>query len=130
MIVLDTSAAIQWLLKGPEAHLVHPVLQDAEWICAPDLFVAELANVLWKYHRFQNLALPNCEQSLTEGMRLVNELVPMKELSAEAFSMACLASKPTYDMFYLVLARRRNSPLLTMDKSLRETAQKYGVKVI
>lgn len=42
--------------------------------------------------------------------------------------LSCTLHHPIYDMFYLVLARRNNGRLLTLDKQLINAATKYSIE--
>jgi hypothetical protein len=44
--------------------------------------------------------------------------------------MAAAGQRPAYDMFFLVLARRNNAILASLDKSLLAFAARHDVKVL
>jgi predicted nucleic acid-binding protein len=129
-IVLDTSAAIVIVLEKPGWEALDKAVQEAEWVEAPDLLVAEAANVFWKHYKFGGLSKEKCEKAMERAVGLADELIPGSSLYREAFSMACLAQKPAYDMFFLVLARRNNATLVSADKELLAFAAKHDVNVL
>jgi len=49
--ILDVSGAIQIILEKEKAEKFDQAFKDSEWVLAPDLYVSEISNVLWKYHR-------------------------------------------------------------------------------
>ena len=53
----------------------------------------------------------------------MNEL----QLYRESFKVDCILDESVYDMIYLVLARRDNATLLTMDQRLVASAEKAGM---
>ena len=59
-------------------------------------------------------------------MNYVNEL----QLYRESFKLGCMLDHSVYDMIYLVLARRNNATLLTMDQRLVASAEKAGVNTV
>jgi len=61
---------------------------------------------------------------------LVEELFNEEEFCREAFAMACLMKHPVYDMLYLVLARRHDALLMTLDEKLRHAARRHSVKTV
>lgn len=127
--VLDASAAIEIVAARSQAARLGAVADDADVVLAPDLFVAEVVNTIWKYHRFEQWSLTVCDRSLEAALRLVEVLVPSRELYGEAFLLARTARRPAYDMFYVALARREDATLLTADAQLRKEAERQGIRV-
>ena len=52
------------------------------------------------------------------------------QLYRESFKLGCMLDHSVYDMIYLVLARRNNATLLTMDQRLVASAEKAGVNTV
>ena len=128
-VVLDASAAIEVALGRKQAAKLAETLEDADVVLAPDLFVPEVVNTIWKYYQFENLSLDSCDRALESALGLVDALVSSKEVCSEAFLLARTARRPAYDMFYLALARREDAALLTTDRGLRKEADRHGVRV-
>ncbi len=63
-------------------------------------------------------------------MGLIDVTMSSRELWREAFFEGAKNTHPTYDMFYLVAARRNMATLLTKDKRLKEIAESEGVGVL
>lgn len=129
-LVLDTSAAIGMVMRSPGWEAIEKAVGEAEWIEAPDLLVAEASNACRKYHQHGKVSLENCERALEQAIAFPDEFVPASELYREAFAMAASGQRPAYDMFFLVLARRNNATLASLDKSLLAFAAKHDVKVL
>lgn len=55
-VVLDASAAIAVVLGTRQAEQFIPQLERADLVMAPDIFIAEVCNVLWKYRRTDMLS--------------------------------------------------------------------------
>ena len=49
IVVLDTSAAVEVVLKRKSAALFSHYLAEADLVIAPTLLIAEATNVFWKY---------------------------------------------------------------------------------
>ena len=62
-------------------------------------------------------------------MGLVDEMVSCTELYREAFLLARMARRSTYDMFYLALAKREDAVFLTADASLRKEAARQSIRI-
>lgn len=127
--VLDVSAAIEILLKKEKADLFGQAYQEASWIIAPELFVAELSNVLWKYERAKILAHDDCMYYTETGIGLVDDYFDLKELWKEAQGEGIKNGHSVYDLYYAILARRNDAILLTNDKSLAALCKKLKIQV-
>ena len=130
IIVLDTSAAVEIVLQREQGTYLGRKVVKADWIIAPSLFIPEITNVFWKYFLFNDLPIELCEQAIDSAVMIPDEYVSGKEIYKEAFALGCFTQKPTYDMYFLVLARRNNGYLMTMDILLKEVAKKNSIRVI
>lgn len=130
ILILDASAATEIVLQGKTSKHFEDYLKDADWITAPGLYIAEISNVFWKYHKFGNISLEQCERAIEYAINLPDEYSDDQELYKEAFLLGCKCNKPVYDMFYIILARRNSGYLLTLDKKLAAEAKKQSVRVI
>ncbi len=128
IIVLDTSAAIEIILNRKSSELFAEKIRQAEWVISPSLFISEVTNVFWKYQKFANYSYADCEKNIEQAIAIPDDYINDLELYREAFNMSCMLDHPVYDMLYLILARRNNAVLLTMDKKLSTAAQKCNIK--
>ncbi|MDR1470706.1 MAG: hypothetical protein LBT00_15610 [Spirochaetaceae bacterium] len=48
---IDVCGAMEILMRKEKADKLSKVLKEATLVIAPDLYIAELTNTLWKYHR-------------------------------------------------------------------------------
>lgn len=129
-VVLDASAAVGIVLAMPGAELFSPSLEQAAVVTVPDLFVAEVCNAFWKYRKAELLPMARCEQALEHALNLPDRLESSHPLYLEAISLSCRHLHPVYDSLYLVLARRNNARLLTMDRRLAALAEKLEIEVL
>ncbi|HEY6578862.1 MAG TPA: type II toxin-antitoxin system VapC family toxin [Rhizomicrobium sp.] len=115
-LVVDASVAIKWVVEEqgtPEAL----ALRKSKLI-APELLLAECANILWKKAR--RAEFTNDEAFLAARL-LQNadvEIVPMRPLLDTATRLAVALDHPAYDCIYLALAVARDCPLITADNRL------------
>jgi predicted nucleic acid-binding protein len=128
--VLDTSAAVRVLTDRQKSKVMTTVLSDAEWVIAPTLFIPEITNVFWKYFQHDVFPLDQCERHIRDGIDLVDDFISETDLHREAFALACSTRQSAYDMFFLVLARRYNALLLSIDSKLILLAGKHSIKTI
>jgi predicted nucleic acid-binding protein len=129
-IVLDASAAIGLVLAAPGAEEFSAPLEQASLVTVPDLYIAETCNTLWKYRKAELLTMERCECALEQALALPDRIESSNALYTEAFSLSCRYLHPVYDTLYLVLARRNNALLLTLDRRLAALAEKLEIRVL
>lgn len=130
IVVLDTSVAVEVVLQRDSALAFSTLLVEADLVLAPTLLITETANVFWKYQKFADYPYADCEKLIEQATSLPDEYVNEIELYREAFKLGCILDHSIYDAMFLVLARRNNARLLTMDKKLITAANKVGVDVL
>jgi predicted nucleic acid-binding protein len=128
-VVLDASAALEVAFNRNHAGEISAHLDAADEVLAPDLFVPEVVNAIWKLHHFGNLSLSACDGALEVILEFVDTLVSCKELYREAFLLSRTTRRPAYDIFYLALASREDGALLTLDSALRKKAVRQRIRL-
>jgi predicted nucleic acid-binding protein len=116
-LVIDASIAIKWVVEEQGTSEALALRQRAKLI-APDLLVAECANILWKKVQRRELAKEEAviAAGLLQGVDI--ELLPMRSLLESAARMAIELDHPAYDCIYLALAVANDCPLVTADERL------------
>jgi predicted nucleic acid-binding protein len=130
IVILDTSAAIEIVLKREKAEAFKRILRLSERIITSELFKIEAANVLRKYYKGKYLQENECFQLLELSNKLVNDFVPISIDHIEALQEAIKLDCSAYDMLYLILARRYNAILLTCDSQLNRIAKNENILTI
>ena len=117
-LVVDASVACKWFIAEADADAAEALFSGDEALVAPDLIVPEVCNVAClKLRRGEILAAHAA--SMVDGLPdMFDELVPSAQLAARAFAIASALAHPAYDCFYLALAERRGSRLVTADRRL------------
>ena len=126
--VLDASAAIEIVMGRKSGKKLSTYVLEADWVIAPTLFISEVTNTVWKYQKLADFTHRSCEKALDQALALPDDFINELDLYREAFKLSCTLNHPVYDMFYLVLARRNNGRLLTLDKQLINAATKYSIE--
>jgi predicted nucleic acid-binding protein len=126
--VLDVSGAAQILLQTSKRDKFEAVLKDASLTLAPDLYISELSNTLWKYCQKEIYTPVECVQLINNGLNYINKFIDSNDVWEEAFSEAVKNKHPVYDMFYAVIARRNGGTLVTNDEDLAKICKKLGIK--
>ena len=123
--VIDASVAAKWILPASGETLTREALELLKGYAAgevrfvvPDLFWAEVANVLWKAVRQGRVRVASAESGL-RGMRERNfPTVSSHTLLVEAFAIATAFDRVVYDCLYVALAVTSKSQMVTADERL------------
>lgn len=128
-LVIDASVAIKWVVQenGTEEALVlrrHQLL-------APDLLVAECANILWKKCARGELTSGEAAAAAMLLERADIDLAPMRPLLHAATQLAISLDHPAYDCIYLALAQANGVPFATADaRFLNKARQTSAVAIV
>ena len=129
-LVVDASVAAQWVLPEEQSDAANALRLTGDPIIAPDLVYAEIGNAVWKRAIWGELSAAAAVEALEAAIGLFTSLVPMAELAARATEIAIELRHPIYDCFYLALAERERTPLVSADKKLIAAAKRTkGIKV-
>lgn len=132
--VLDCSIAVSWCFEDEAAEATDALLERArdEGALVPSLWHLELGNALLQAERRGRVS----SADVTTRLELLGDLpiITDDETSLralrETLTLARAETLTTYDAAYLELAMRRGLPLATKDQTLREAAQRIGMKTL
>jgi predicted nucleic acid-binding protein len=127
--VLDASAAVAIAMNLPESFKFQSLLESSDLVIAPDLLVAEVSNAIWKYVKAGVIDVEEGERALERATGIVDTYETSLILYKESYSLSVSHLHPVYDALYLVLARRHNAVLATLDKRMADLASKLQIKV-
>lgn len=127
-IVLDVSATIPVLLDHELEEKFSEIISNAELIIAPEIFIPELGNALWKYVNFSDLDVEMGSRLLVLGLSNVDRFFSQYNLSELAFELSIKHNTSIYDSMYLSLCVQTGYKLLSNDKILNGAAEKLDVK--
>jgi predicted nucleic acid-binding protein len=123
-LVVDACLVVKWYI--PEVHSTEAqrFLPPAFTLHVPDLFYAELGNIL----RNKAVVKRPYEITIEEGRRILHEVLrlplmsyPMAPLLAAAYDLAVAPAPQTvYDSIYLTLARSIGCRMATADRAFYE----------
>jgi predicted nucleic acid-binding protein len=114
--VVDASVAAKWVIDEPGT--VQALKLRRHVLYAPDLLIAECANIVWKKVRLGELSEPEASLAIGLLVRADIELVPTRRLARLAIDLAILLDHSTYDCMYLALAEAAKRPFVTADARL------------
>jgi predicted nucleic acid-binding protein len=115
--VIDASIAVKWVVEETGTGDALALRQSGR-IIAPELLLAECANVLWKKVRRRELS----KQEAILAARLLQsadiEIVSTRSLLESATSIAIELDHPAYDCVYIALAAVSDCRFVTADGRL------------
>ena len=129
IIVVDVSAAIEIIFQREKVNRFKSIYNQGSWIIAPDLFIAEITNVLWKYYRAGLIFHMDCLQYVQDGIDMIDDFIKTRELRKEALAEGMKNNHSIYDMYYAVLARRNDATLITNDGALARVCEKLSIEI-
>jgi len=123
--VIDASVAGKWVLPSAEepysksalALLERYYLKEIQ-IVVPDLFWAEIGNVLWKAARTQRMTIGDARTGLLKIISCNFPTVSSFSLLNRAFDIATTFGRSFYDCLYVALAESSETELITADEKL------------
>ena len=114
MIVLDASAAIEWLLQSPAGiRIDERIFSPTESLHAPHLVDVEVAQVLRRYVREGTISAQRGREALEDLADLPLNRYPHDFLIPRAWELR--GTLTAYDAVYVALAEVLDAPLLTRD---------------
>src|SRR5437016_9046594 len=117
-MVVDASVALRWCFQLDGSDRAEKLLRSDDHLIAPDLVIAEITNAAWKFVIFDRLPADFAISAVRDVVKAFEELVPTSVLKDRALAIAIELRHPAYDCFYLALAERSASPLVTADSRL------------
>lgn len=135
-VVVDASVAIKWAMPSAQEPLAEEslrllrryVLGEIEFI-VPDVFWAEVANVLWKGARQRRWRQDQAEAVASDMRARDFATVSSLVLLPEALTIAFAHDRAVYDCLYVALAVQVKAELITADERLANAlAARFPVK--
>ena len=118
MIVLDASAAIEWLIKSPTGTKVDRRLFSSPppTLHVPHLLDVEITQVLRRYVREKTMTTSRGEEALQDLRDLPLNRYPHDILMPRVWELRAVLT--AYDAVYVALAELLDAPLLTCDRKV------------
>lgn len=122
-LVLDASCGVKWVV--PETGSGHAqCLRDAYAdgrlvLLAPDLYVAEVTNILWKKACLrEEISSDDMRAALRLLLASLPELFDSAPLAEQALNLAAVHRRSVHDCLYVALALQERCQLVTADAAL------------
>jgi predicted nucleic acid-binding protein len=135
-LVLDASVAIKWAMPSAREPFTDESLRllkrhvdsEVEFV-VPDVFWAEVGNVLWKGARQRRWSQGEAEAVAADMRSRDFATVSSLILLPEALTIAFFYDRSVYDSLYVALAVQAKTELITADERLANAlAARFPVK--
>jgi predicted nucleic acid-binding protein len=132
-LVIDASVAVKWIID--EEGTTEALALRGRALAAPDLLIAECANILWKKVRHNELSEQEAVFAAGLLARADIELMAMRPYLEAAVRIAVALDHPAYDCIYIALAEAEGLRFVTADMSLlrkigRQASERYADRVV
>ena len=121
-LVVDASVAAKWFIEETGRARAMRLLDMADRQ-APDLLIAEVANVVWKKTLRGQVSETQARLICASIAHYFDALHSSDSLIERAIAMAVVLQHPVYDCLYLACAERVGARLATADRRLIASVQ-------
>ncbi len=125
LLIPDASVGAKWCLPGQNEpltdealSLLHRYEKGEVRFVVPDLFWAELGNVLWKAVRRGRCTQESAEAALEAIRERSLPTTSSVQLVESALAIACTFDRSVYDCLYVALAVQTKGQFITADQRL------------
>lgn len=130
--VIDTSALVRLFVPDGPLHpevetAINRAASGADLVLAPQLLLAEVANVLLRKRRRDELSVQELQELLQAIEAMPIRLCEHGPLLLSACTLAEAHGLSAYDALYLALAERHGARLITSDADLDKVARAIGL---
>ena len=130
-LTIDASVAVKWFVPELLFEEAQLLLDQSFDLYAPDILLAEFANVIWKKARRREIADSHTYVNELPYLIDIIDLYPVHNLVVRAVQFAEMLDHPVYDCLYLACAEATGSSLITADlrfsNKVRDTFQTVDV---
>jgi len=129
---VDASVCVRWLVPGEEHETNAIKLRDdyadgRVELYAPRLLTFEVLNTIWKTVERKHLSAQNAVSLCRMFAKMAPAAIDLDERDLEEALQIAIADHITlYDASYIATATKTKSTLITADRDLHNTAQRYS----
>ena len=123
-LVVDASIGLKWFIEEPRSSAARKILEKGATLIAPDIFIPEICNVVWKKMKNQEITAEQGRAIVSNLPMFLDHLVSSSDVAGRAFELAVQFNHPVYDCLYLALAERESITLVTDDAKLVTIAKR------
>lgn len=121
--VVDANVVVKWFVAETGRPEALELLQTETALAAPDLVVPEVANIAWKKVLRNEIGAEHARFIVAGLAGTGLDLSPPADDCDRALEIALALGHPAYDCFYIALAERLGTTLVTADRRLCSVAE-------
>ena len=121
-LTVDASVVVKWFVQEPLCQEARLVLTHRHDLYAPEILLAEFANVVWKKARRGEILDPRPHYAVLRELGDVVALHRIADLVDRAASFSNELDHPIHDCLYLACAEATGSALVTADRKFADKA--------
>jgi len=126
-IIADTNIFIAVALNEPEKKVIINLTEGHDLV-APEMLPFEIGNALTAMVKRKSLLT---DEAVLAWDAIQHIPVDLRRINiAAALKIAMQHNTYAYDAYFLECALNQRSPLLTLDRQMREIARKIGIKIM
>jgi len=126
--IVDASVAAKWFVRETLHDQARTLLHDhGDDLEAPDLLLTEVANIVWKKVRRDEIIPEQARAILPEVRASIAAFHASTDLVERALEIAVALRHPVYDCLYLACAEATDRLLVTADEKLVAAVRIAGV---
>lgn len=115
--VIDTSVAVKWFVRETGHERAATLLTPGMELATPDFAIAEVANVLWRKVRSNDISIDQAQEALQALPSFFQHLATAAELVSEGLQYARKIGHSVYDCMFLAYAiQLSDAVLVTADE--------------
>jgi len=129
MLVLDTDAAIAIAKGDAQGELFRSFIENSDEVICSEIMLIECAHVAQKYVKAQAINSSTAKEWLVFIQGLVDRVYSVQPDVLESLHEALRLNHSPYDIFPLILAKRYNATLVSLDQKLINLCVSEGLSV-
>jgi predicted nucleic acid-binding protein len=123
-LIVDASVALKWFFTEADSKGANKLRDEELDFIAPELIIAEIGNAAWKKLSRKEIDAAGAVFVIRHAPLVFASLVPIIDLAEAAMRLSARLLHPIYDCFYLALAERERTPVVSADKRLLAAAKR------
>jgi len=130
--IVDASIVVEYIIAGPYTPNAKTLFNGAlhgDQFTAPELYLAECVNVIWKMVRFRGMPSNQAIQALRDLKAMPIKRAAIKGVLAPALAIGLKHELAIYDSLYIALALKTGSVFITIDTKQQRAASAEGTTV-
>lgn len=117
-VVIDASVLFKLFVDEDLSDEARALVAQAGELLAPDLILAEIANVTWKRQARRDIDSSTAQAIVDNVLRFPLQITRSDAILADALQIAMTGRCTVYDALYVAVAQRHSTTLMTGDKKL------------